>query len=137
MLLYLLLMLPIAAETQEEWINAPGLHPVEQQMLDAVNSSRQRNGRPALKPEMGLVRGSRRHAHWMARNRNMSHAGGVQENIAMGQSTVGNVQNTWMNSSGHRSNILSGATHFGGSVCRSKSNGRLYWCQRFKRYKAQ
>ena len=43
---------------------------------------------------------------------------GVAENIAMGQNSAQEVMNAWMNSPGHRANILNGGyTHIGVGVC--------------------
>lgn len=53
------------------------------------------------------------------------------ENVACGQRTPEQVMTAWMNSSGHRRNILSASfTHIGVSVSRD-SDGRLYWVQVF------
>ena len=53
------------------------------------------------------------------------------ENIAMGQQTAAAVMSSWMNSPGHRSNILSKSfTEIGVGVAKSKS-GTLYWTQMF------
>ncbi len=53
------------------------------------------------------------------------------ENIACGQRTPAQVMTAWMNSSGHRRNILNSSfTHIGISVSRD-SDGRLYWVQDF------
>lgn len=53
------------------------------------------------------------------------------ENIAYGQSTAQQVMNTWMNSAGHKANILSAAyTHIGVGVAKT-ANGTLYWTQEF------
>jgi uncharacterized YkwD family protein len=53
------------------------------------------------------------------------------ENIAYGQKTAGEVVNGWMNSPGHRANILSNAfTHIGVGAAKM-SNGTLYWTQMF------
>lgn len=53
------------------------------------------------------------------------------ENIACGQRTPTQVVTAWMNSSGHRANILNPAlTHIGISVSRD-SDGRMYWVQVF------
>ena len=53
------------------------------------------------------------------------------ENIAMGQKTPAEVVNAWMNSQGHRENILnSNFTEIGVGVAKS-SNGTLYWTQMF------
>ncbi len=52
------------------------------------------------------------------------------ENIAMGQTTPEQVMNGWMNSDGHRKNILSSNfTHIG--VGYVESNGQTYWTQMF------
>lgn len=52
------------------------------------------------------------------------------ENIAYGQSTPAEVVEGWMNSSGHRANILNSAYTQIGVGCYS-SGGRLYWTQLF------
>lgn len=53
------------------------------------------------------------------------------ENIAYGQKTAREVVNTWMNSPGHRANILSKSfTHIGVGAAKM-SNGTLYWTQMF------
>ena len=54
------------------------------------------------------------------------------ENVAMGQPSVGAVMTTWMNSSGHRANILGAFEHVGFGQARS-SNGTIYWTQSFGR----
>ena len=52
------------------------------------------------------------------------------ENIAMGQESPQAVMRSWMNSSGHRQNILSHeAKYLGVGVVRA--NGRLWWSQNF------
>ena len=55
------------------------------------------------------------------------------ENIAYGQRTPAEVMNAWMNSPGHRSNILSGNVSEIGVGVAAKSNGVLYWTQMFIR----
>lgn len=53
------------------------------------------------------------------------------ENIAYGQRSAQDVMNAWMNSPGHRANILSrSVTHIGVGVAK-KSNGTLYFTQMF------
>ena len=56
-------------------------------------------------------------------------AGG--ENIAQGQKTPSEVMNAWMNSPGHRSNILSPAYNQIGVGLARASNGKHYWTQMF------
>ncbi len=53
------------------------------------------------------------------------------ENIAYGQRSAADVMNAWMNSPGHRANILSrSVTHIGVGVAK-KANGTLYFTQMF------
>ncbi|MDB8791140.1 CAP domain-containing protein [Romboutsia sp. 1001216sp1] len=53
------------------------------------------------------------------------------ENIAMGQKDPQDVMNSWMNSDGHRKNILGpNFTHIGVGIAKA-SNGQLYWTQMF------
>lgn len=54
----------------------------------------------------------------------------VGENIAYGQSTPERVMNSWMNSPGHRANILTADFNQIGVGC-YESGGRLYWTQIF------
>ncbi|NLM13008.1 MAG: hypothetical protein GX209_04600, partial [Epulopiscium sp.] len=55
------------------------------------------------------------------------------ENIAKGQQTPAQVMNAWMNSPGHRSNILGTSyTQIGVGLATSK-NGTKYWTQMFIR----
>ena len=52
------------------------------------------------------------------------------ENIAKGQTTAQSVMNSWMNSPGHRANILS--SNFGKiGVGYVNKNGTTYWTQMF------
>ena len=53
------------------------------------------------------------------------------ENIAMGQPTAASVMNAWMNSPGHKANILSvNFTEIGVGVAKDAS-GTIYWTQQF------
>lgn len=53
------------------------------------------------------------------------------ENIAMGQKTPSEVMNAWMNSSGHRANILNSSYTELGVGIQKDSNGKIYWTQMF------
>lgn len=53
------------------------------------------------------------------------------ENISKGQRTPQEVMNTWINSSGHRANILNpNFTHIGIGIAKN-SSGQLVWVQQF------
>lgn len=56
---------------------------------------------------------------------------GAGENIAMGQATASEVMNDWMNSEGHRKNILNPNFTKLGVGLHKGSDGRLYWTQLF------
>jgi uncharacterized protein YkwD len=109
------------------------LHAVEMRVIEHTNSQRARYGLRPLKVDFGLIRSARRHTQWMTRNHTMQHSSGVAENIAMGQNSPSEVLNTWMNSSGHRANILnSGYTRIGVAAYRTPQ-GTTFWCQQFMR----
>jgi uncharacterized protein YkwD len=104
---------------------------VEQSIVDYTNAERARFGLPALAIDPNLMNSARRHGNWMASYRQMVHSHmNVAENIAMGQSSPAEVLRTWMNSSGHRANILGGYRRIGVSAYRS-AEGTIFWCQQF------
>jgi uncharacterized protein YkwD len=57
----------------------------------------------------------------------------VAENIAYGQNSPEKVMKTWMNSYGHRSNILNSKFTQIGCGMSFSENGRVYWCVCFGR----
>ncbi len=59
------------------------------------------------------------------------HFTAAGENIAMGQPTAQAVMNAWMNSPGHRANILSPAYNQIGVGVAKTSSGVEYWTQEF------
>ena len=79
----------------------------EQAILDRLNAERTARGLQVVVVDHGLMARARAHALWMATNRIMRHSAGAWENIAMGQPTPAAAMNTWLNSSGHRANMLS------------------------------
>lgn len=56
---------------------------------------------------------------------------GAGENIAMGQSSAQEVMDAWMNSEGHRANILKEDFKYLGVGITKDSNGTYYWTQMF------
>lgn len=107
----------------------PALAPHEADMVAQLNAFRARNGRPALKPAGWLMDRARSHTRWMLQN-GMIHSQGIAENIAMGQGSVTSVTNTWINSSGHRVNMLGNHSYVGVAGYTS-ANGTPYWTQQF------
>jgi len=113
---------------------APSLHPIEARVVERTNVQRARFGLRPLIVDTRLVRSARRHTAWMTNNRSLVHTNQpVAENIAMGQNSSGEVINSWMNSSGHRANILNPSYSRIGVAAYTAPNGTIYWCQQFLR----
>jgi uncharacterized protein YkwD len=105
---------------------------VEQQMLEKTNAQRARYGLPPLRAVRRLIRTARSHAAWMTNNRALQHTNQpVGENIAMGQHTTDEAVHDWMNSPGHRANILSSSYTQTGVAAYRTPDGTIYWCQQF------
>lgn len=111
------------------------LHPVEQGLLQQVNAERARYGLPLFQIDKRLQLMARQHCSWMANAQSMTHSSmNVAENIAMGQPDHASVTTTWMNSSGHRANILNGGHRFIGVCGYVSPSGQIFWCQQFTGY---
>jgi uncharacterized protein YkwD len=131
----------------------------EQQVLDIVNTERANNGLPPYKRVTALDEAARYHSADMGQDNYFDHntydrvngnltlicttwqriatyyTGAMGENIAAGYSTPQDVMNGWMNSSGHRANILSTYNwEIGiGYATASGSTYYRYWTQDFGR----
>jgi uncharacterized protein YkwD len=114
-----------------------------------VNLERARVGCRALTTNSALTRAAREHSADMARNGYFSHtsldgrtprdrmraagySGGMTgENIAAGQTSAASVMKAWMNSPGHKANILKcGYRHIGVGHAKGGPYGH-YWTQNF------
>ena len=123
---------------------------MEKQVASLTNSERKAAGLGNLTLDSQLSKLARMKAEDMAKKGYFSHTSptygsafdmmkkyGVSyrtagENIAKGQKTPEAVMNGWMNSSGHRANILSSTyTHIGVGYAKD-SKGNTYWVQIFK-----
>ncbi len=121
----------------------------EQQLLDLTNNARARSGLAMLRIDPRLCRAARLHSANMARYNSMSHnlegrshqhrtrdagypSGMVAENICYSQSDPQQAINTWLNSSGHRANMLS-SQYADLGVGIAYSAGRPYYTQVFGR----
>ena len=112
----------------------PKLIDVERQVVAKTNAERRRHGLPPLRVCPKLQKQSRDHAAWMARTRKMQHGRhpGAAENIATGR-TLPSVLRRWMNSPGHRANILGAYTRIGAAAYKTPGTDRVFWCQQFAR----
>ena len=107
---------------------------IEQNVINYTNAERKRRGLPELEVDVALVKSARKHCAWMTRHRSLQHARqAVAENIAMGQRSSKDVVRAWMNSSGHRANILNRAHGRIGVAAYQTASGTIFWCQQFKR----
>lgn len=121
----------------------------EQQVFELVNKERAQRGLPLLKLNAELSRVARIKSQDMIDKKYFAHNSptygspfqmmqkfglrfsAAGENIAYGQKTAADVMKTWMNSPGHKANILSEAyTNIGIGVAKM-ANGTLYWTQMF------
>ena len=120
-----------------------------QQVLNITNSQRARVGASPLRLQSQLIAAAQAHSNDMARHLFMSHTGSngssmadrirrhgyrggwLAENVAMGQSSSQDVMRAWMNSSGHRKNILRRNYRYMGIAYARGRNNRLYWTQTF------
>ncbi|WP_251554219.1 SafA/ExsA family spore coat assembly protein [Neobacillus muris] len=125
-----------------------GVKSIESQVIDLTNQERAKNGLKPMTADWELSRVARYKAMDMRDKNYFSHtsptygspfdmikAFGISyrsaaENIAAGQTTPQAVVQSWMNSSGHRANILSANTRIGVGYAKGGSYGH-YWVQMF------
>ncbi|HUS43613.1 MAG TPA: CAP domain-containing protein [Ilumatobacteraceae bacterium] len=118
---------------------------IQRSVVDSVNSHRAQAGRGVVSVDSRLTAAAQGHSDHMARQVTMTHAGagstdGGQrisnagyrwttwaENVAAGQETPAEVVAAWMNSSGHRANILQNRMVHIGVAATEGSNGVVYW----------
>lgn len=126
-----------------------GYSAFQNEVVRLVNVERAKNGLTALTPDATIMKTATLKSQDMAKNNYFSHTSptygspfdlmkkyGVSyrtagENIAMGQTTPAQVMNGWMNSAGHRANILNSSyTKIGVGVAQNAA-GQYYWTQHF------
>jgi uncharacterized protein YkwD len=104
----------------------------EQAIIADTNAQRARYGLPALATDSWLQSQARNHTAWMTNYRSMVHTSApVAENIGMGQRSADEITNTWMNSSGHRANMLNPGYHRIGACAYTATDGTIFWCEEF------
>ncbi|WP_052302380.1 CAP domain-containing protein [Bacillus sp. SG-1] len=120
-----------------------------QQVIDLTNGERKKNGLPALKPHAELSNVARIKSEDMVNKNYFSHTSptygspfemmenfGIDystaaENIAAGQESPQEVVKAWMDSPGHRKNIMNQqVTHIGVGYAEDGGRG-IYWTQMF------
>lgn len=109
-------------------------------LLNLHNKQRELKGRTGLILDNYLNEYAQKHAEWMARKNNLTHSDisvlmgkyhTAGENIAWNQEDEQEVTTAWMNSSGHRANIMNRSfTKVGFGIAPAK-DGSLYWCTVF------
>lgn len=122
---------------------------VAAQVLTLVNAERAKAGCGALATSSALQRAAQGHSADMAANDYFSHTsqdgrtfadriraagytgGAIAENIAAGQATATAVMTSWMNSPGHRANILNCAYRYLGVGYAKGGTYGTYWTQDF------
>lgn len=122
-----------SSKAEAEKPASPAMHPVEAQIIKFTNAERAKHGLSPLKADAQLLKSARSHAMWMTTRRTLTHTRqAVAENIALGQQSAREVVRSWMNSSGHRANILSRRHGRIGVAAYVANNGQIYWCQQFE-----
>ncbi len=108
------------------------LHAIEDQLIRETNAQRARYGLAPLAVCENLMQSARSHTIWMCRSGSLQHTRAqVAENIALGQRSTPEAIQSWMNSPGHRANMLSGRYSRMGAAAYTASNGRIFWCLQF------
>ena len=117
---------------------------VNEEILTSVNSQRSAAGLPSLRSDATLDSAAQEWANHLSATNTFEHSSSQWrneripagwrsngENIAMGQTSSGQVMNDWMNSTGHRANILRDSyTRLGVGYVASGN----YWVQIFAGY---
>lgn len=104
----------------------------EDGLIQEVNRQRVAHGLSPLTADPWLLHTARHHTAWMTRNEDLTHTNQpVAENIAMGQRTVAQAVADWMNSPGHRANILGREYTRIGAAAYTSASGTSYWCLQF------
>lgn len=136
-------------------VNIPSqssLRGMEQEIVRLVNQERANRGISPLTEDWEISRVARTKSQDMINNNYFSHNSPIYgtpfkmlsdfgikytsaaENIASGQQSAQQVMDSWMNSSGHRTNILStNYSKIGVGIAKDGTNGPLYFTQMFVR----
>lgn len=140
--------IPSSSSTKNSSLQQSALTTDEKRAFDLMNADRTANGLPALKLNMNVVKVARAHGQDMINRNFFAHenpnglspfdrmrANGIQfsyagENLAINR-TVDLAEKAFMNSPGHRANILSPNYTEVGIGVRYDANGSVYVVQNF------
>lgn len=141
---YIKLIYPTNNDNTNNTTNQNGLTTEEQEVFDLVNKQRTDNGLKALKVDSNLQKVAKEKANDMVKNNYFAHNSptygspfdmmkkfGISyksagENLA-GNSTGKRAVDAWINSEGHRANILNSSFNYTGvAVVESSKYGRIY-----------
>ena len=136
-------------------MSATGLIPAfadDEDPTKLINALRSQNGQGPLQPDKQLEKMAQDQANLMADAQKVAHTvsfgndfvtrlrkfgihGAAGENLCAGRSTVAAAYNVWMNSHGHRSNMLYPSFHYYGlaKATSPKRPNYVYWAIEFKR----
>ncbi|WP_274364463.1 CAP-associated domain-containing protein [Paenibacillus thermotolerans] len=121
----------------------------EREIVDLANSARVKRGLQPLQWDAAVAATARKHSADMAENGFFDHMNlsgqspfdrmkedGIRyrsagENIAAGQTSAIFAHEGWMNSEGHRRNVLGDYTRLGVGVAFSEADGKPYYTQNF------
>jgi len=120
----------------------------EAKVIQLTNEQRAKNGCATVRTDSRLTTAARVHSVDMVQKNYFSHTGSdgstfvtraklagytspIGENIAWGYRTPEAVMTAWMNSAGHRANILNCKAKAVGVGLARKSDGTPYWTQVF------
>lgn len=147
-LVFALVPLAVAQEKKEPKKDDLKLSKDEQGVIDLTNAERKKAGLPPLTVSPELMAAARSHATNMARQEKSAHeldgkdpaarakdagykSGFIGENVGWNQEDPKQAVGDWMESPGHRANILKPEyTDIGVAVGKS-TKGELYWVQVF------
>jgi uncharacterized protein YkwD len=121
---------------------------LQEQVVALVNQRRAANGCGTVKVNSRLTQAAQLHSEDQAAHNTMSHTGSdgsspwdraeragydnaIGENVAMGYATPAAVMDGWMNSDGHRANILHCTAKAIGMGFAKSRDGTPYWTQMF------
>jgi uncharacterized protein YkwD len=120
-------------ELDEQEVDGVKLRAIEANVVAYTNDERARYGLPPLRVDPELMETAREQAAWMTRSQRLVHTmRAVAENIAMGQPHSSDAVRSWMNSSGHRANILNAGHRLIGVAAFRTEGGTIFWCQQFR-----